>query len=67
VDALGRAVEALTEDAAALRRLGQNRRAAVVDDAIAAIESYEQVAEGGGDTQAATTQLLDALDAVDWC
>lgn len=67
VDALGRAVEALTEDAAALRQLGEDDRAAVVDDAIAAIESYEQVAEGGGDTQAATTQLLDALDAVDWC
>ena len=67
VDALGRAVDALTEDAAALRQSGENDRADLVDDAIAAIESYEQVAEGGGDTQAATTQLLDALDAVDWC
>jgi hypothetical protein len=67
VDALGRAVDALTEDAAALRRLGEDDRAAVVDNAIAAIESYEQVAEGGGNTQAATTELLDALDAVDWC
>lgn len=67
VDALGRAAEALTGDAAALRQAGDDDRAAVVDDVIAAIESYEQVAEGGGDTQAATTQLLDALDAVDWC
>jgi ssDNA-binding Zn-finger/Zn-ribbon topoisomerase 1 len=67
VDALGRAVDALTEDAAALRRLGEDDRAAVVDTAIAAIESYQQVAEGGGDTQVATTELLDALDAVDWC
>jgi hypothetical protein len=25
------------------------------------------VAQGGGDTQAATMELLDALDAVDWC
>jgi hypothetical protein len=67
VDALGRAADALTEDADALRRLGENDRAAVVDDVVAAVVSYEQVAEGGGDTQAATTQLLDALDAVDWC
>jgi hypothetical protein len=67
VDALGRAVKALTEDAAALRRLGQNGRAVVVDDVIAAVERYVQVAEGGGETQAATEQLLDALDAVDWC
>jgi predicted RNA-binding Zn-ribbon protein involved in translation (DUF1610 family) len=67
VDALGRAVEALTADADALRELGEADRAALVDDAVAAIESYEQVAQGGGDTQAATTQLLDALNAVDWC
>jgi ssDNA-binding Zn-finger/Zn-ribbon topoisomerase 1 len=67
VDALGRAVEALTEDADALRRLGEEDRAVVVEEAVAAIESYVQVAEGGGDTQAATGQLLDALDAVDWC
>jgi hypothetical protein len=67
VDALGRAADALTEDADALRRLGENDRAAVVDDVVAAVVSYEEVAEGGGDTQAATTQLLDALEAVDWC
>ena len=67
VDALGRAVEALTEDAAALRGLGETDRAALVDDVVAAIESYQQVAQGGGDTQAATNQLLDALNAVDWC
>src|SRR5688572_1309024 len=67
VDALGRAVVVLTEDADALRQSGEEDRAVVVEEAIAAIESYEQVAEGGGDTQAATTQLLDALNAVDWC
>ena len=67
VDALGRAVEALTEDAAALRGLGEPDRAGLVDDVVAAIESYQQVAQGGGDTQAATDQLLDALNAVDWC
>jgi ssDNA-binding Zn-finger/Zn-ribbon topoisomerase 1 len=67
VNALGRAAEALTEDADALRRSGEEDRAVVVEDAVAAIESYVQVAEGGGDTQAATTQLLDALNAVDWC
>lgn len=67
VDALGRAVEALTEDAAALRGLGETDRAALVDDVVAAIETYQQVAQGGGDTQAATNQLLDALNAVDWC
>jgi hypothetical protein len=38
-----------------------------VDDVVAAIGSYQEVAEGGGDTQAATEQLLDALGAVDWC
>ena len=67
VDALGRAVEALTEDAVALRGLGEPDRAALVDDVVAAVESYQQVAQGGGDTQAATNQLLDALNAVDWC
>ncbi len=67
VDALGRAVDALTDDADALRGIGEEDRAVVVDDAVAAIQSYVQVAEGGGDTQAATTQLLDALNAVDWC
>jgi ssDNA-binding Zn-finger/Zn-ribbon topoisomerase 1 len=67
VDALGRAGEALTGDADALRGLGQEDRATVVDDVVAAIESYQQVAQGGGDTQAATDQLLDALNAVDWC
>lgn len=67
VDALGRAVEALNEDADALRQMGEDDRAVVVEEAVEAIQSYVQVAEGGGDTQAATTQLLDALDAVDWC
>jgi ssDNA-binding Zn-finger/Zn-ribbon topoisomerase 1 len=67
VDALGRAVDALTEDAAALRELGERERAALVGDVVAAIESYRPVAEGGGDAQAATFQLLESLDAVDWC
>ena len=38
-----------------------------MDDLVAAVRSYQEVAEGGGDTQAATEQLLDALGAVDWC
>jgi predicted RNA-binding Zn-ribbon protein involved in translation (DUF1610 family) len=67
VDALERAIVALNADADALRKLGEGDRAAVVDDAITAIRSYEEVAQGGGDTQAATMELLDALDAVDWC
>jgi hypothetical protein len=67
VDALERAIEALNGDADALRKLGERERAGLVDDAISAIRSYEEVAQGGGDTQAATMELLDALDAVDWC
>jgi hypothetical protein len=67
VEALGRAADALTGDADALRGLGEEDRANVVDDVVAAIESYQQVAQGGGDTQTATDQLLDALNAVDWC
>jgi ssDNA-binding Zn-finger/Zn-ribbon topoisomerase 1 len=67
VEALGRAADALTGDADALRGLGEGDRANVVDDVVAAIESYQQVAQGGGDTQTATDQLLDALNAVDWC
>jgi hypothetical protein len=38
-----------------------------VDDVVAAIGSYIEVAEGGGDAQAATEELLDALSGVDWC
>jgi hypothetical protein len=34
---------------------------------VAAVTTYQEVAEGGGDVQAATNQLLDALAAVDWC
>ena len=44
VDALGRAVVVLTEDADALRRSGEEDRAVVVEEAVAAIESYVQVA-----------------------
>ena len=65
VEALGRAAEALTADADALRRQGDEQNAAAVDAIVAAIGSYVEVAEGGGDTQAATEQLLDALAAVD--
>ncbi|HUF60231.1 MAG TPA: hypothetical protein VMR89_12265 [Actinomycetota bacterium] len=65
VEALERAAEALTADADALRQEGDEQNAAAVDDIVAAIGSYIEVAEGGGDTQAATEQLLDALAAVD--
>ncbi|MGI8616312.1 MAG: hypothetical protein ACR2L4_05980 [Actinomycetota bacterium] len=65
VEALGRAAEALTADADALRQQGDEQNAAAVEDIVAAIRSYVEVAEGGGDTQAATEQLLDALAAVD--
>jgi ssDNA-binding Zn-finger/Zn-ribbon topoisomerase 1 len=41
VDALGRAGEALTGDADALRGLGQEDRATVVDDVVAVIESSQ--------------------------
>jgi predicted RNA-binding Zn-ribbon protein involved in translation (DUF1610 family) len=67
VQQLERAADALEGDAAALRALEERRSAAAVDDVVAAIHEYQAVAEGGGDTQAATTQLLDALDAIDWC
>jgi hypothetical protein len=65
VDALGRAAAALTEDAAAIRAQGDEVNAIAVEEIVAAILSYQEVAEGGGDTQAATEQLLDALAAVD--
>ena len=67
VSALGDAADALTADADALRAAGEDEQAALVDDLVAAVRSYQEVAEGGGDTQAATEQLLDALGAVDWC
>ncbi len=65
VEALGRAAQALTADADALRQQGDEQNAAAVEDIVVAIGSYVEVAEGGGDTQAATEQLLDALAAVD--
>jgi hypothetical protein len=64
-DALGRAAQALTGDADALRAQGEIESAAAVDDIVVAIEAYREVAQGGGDTQATTEQLLDALDAVE--
>jgi ssDNA-binding Zn-finger/Zn-ribbon topoisomerase 1 len=67
VDQLQRAAGALQQDAVALRALGERASAAAVEDVVAAIQEYQAVANGGGDTQAATNQLLDALDAVDWC
>ena len=67
VDALGDAAEALTADADALRAAGETERADIVEDLVSAVRAYQEVAEGGGDPQAATDQLLDALGAVDWC
>lgn len=67
VDALGRAAEALAADAAALEAAGDAERAAAVTGVVDAIGSYQEVAEGGGDTQAATEELLDALEPIDWC
>jgi hypothetical protein len=64
-DALGRAAEALTEDAAALRAQGDEESAVAVEAVVDAIGTYQEVARGGGDTVAATNQLLDALDAID--
>jgi hypothetical protein len=64
-DALARAARALTADANALRARTEIDSAAAVDDIVTAIGAYREVAQGGGDTQAATEQLLDALDAVD--
>jgi hypothetical protein len=67
VEALGRAARSLEADARALRDLGEDERADAVDAVVAAVRGYQEVAQGGGDTQAATEQLLDALTAVDWC
>jgi ssDNA-binding Zn-finger/Zn-ribbon topoisomerase 1 len=67
VDALGDAADALTADADALRAAGETERADLVDDLVAAVRTYQDVAEGGGDPDAATSELLDALGAVDWC
>jgi len=64
-DALDRASEALTADAEALRAQGDEESAVAVEAIVDAIGSYQEVAAGGGDTVAATNQLLDALDAVD--
>ena len=63
-DALGRAADALTEDAAALRAKGDTESADAVAEIVDAIRRYQEVARGGGDTVAATNQLLDALDRV---
>jgi hypothetical protein len=67
VGALEGAADALTADANALRAAGDPERADLVDDVVTAIGSYIEVAEGGGDAQAATEELLDALSGVDWC
>jgi hypothetical protein len=63
-DALGRAADALKQDAEALRSQGDRENAAAVDDIVTAIRTYQEVARGGGDTVAATNQLLDALASV---
>jgi ssDNA-binding Zn-finger/Zn-ribbon topoisomerase 1 len=65
VDALGRAVDSLKEDVAALRAQGDRKSAAAVVDIVKAIRAYQEVAQGGGDAPAATNQLLDALAGVD--
>src|SRR5918995_6191632 len=67
VGALEGAADALTADANALRAAGDRERADLVDDVVTAIGSYIEVAEGGGDPQAASNELLDALGGVDWC
>jgi hypothetical protein len=64
VDALGKAADALREDADALRSQGDRENAAAVGDIVKAIRTYQEVARGGGDTVAATNQLLDALAGV---
>jgi hypothetical protein len=63
-DALGRAADALQRDAGALRSQGDAANADAVVDIVAAIRAYQDVAQGGGDTVAATNQLLDALARV---
>ena len=65
VQALDEAAQNLTADAAALRDQGERELARAVRGIVTAIRSYQDVANGGGDTQAATQQLLDALDKVD--
>jgi hypothetical protein len=67
VDALGRAAADLREDAAALRAEGAHGRAALVDDLVAAIVAYQEVAEGGGDPEQASNNIVAALQAIDWC
>jgi predicted RNA-binding Zn-ribbon protein involved in translation (DUF1610 family) len=67
VEALGRAAADLRDDAAALRAEGDEERAALVDDVVTQIVVYQGVAEGGGDAQQASTDLIDALGAIDWC
>ena len=67
VEQLQRAADALQDDAVELRALGERESAAAVDDLVAAIRAYQEVAEGGGDTVAATNELLEARKEVDWC
>jgi len=63
-EALGRAANELQQDAAALRSQGDRENADAVVDIVRAIRTYREVARGGGDTVAATNQLLDALAGV---
>jgi ssDNA-binding Zn-finger/Zn-ribbon topoisomerase 1 len=65
--ALEDAAGELTADADALRGAGEVEQADLVEDVVAAIQAYREVAQGGGDKQVVTDQLLDALAAVDWC
>src|SRR5215211_5185430 len=66
VDQLQRAAADLAHDADALRELGERAKATAVDGLVDAIGNYRAVASGGGDTQAATDDLLAALDSIDW-
>ena len=63
-DALRRAADALREDAAALRSQGDPGSARAVVKIVTAIRTYQEVAGGGGDPDAATDQLLEALAGV---
>ncbi|HZB00677.1 MAG TPA: hypothetical protein VE800_01035, partial [Actinomycetota bacterium] len=67
VDQLQRAADSLEEDAAALRELGERSSAVAVEGVVDAVHTYREVANGGGDTQAASEEFLVALDAIDWC
>jgi hypothetical protein len=67
VEALGRAAADLRDDASALRAAGDDERAALVDEVVSQVVAYQAVAEGGGDAQQASLDLIAALQGIDWC